>query len=79
MNPIPLRRRVRPDRALLIEGLERVEYVEDAEDRRLFEQADFGRVLPLLLRLDQEALYGLCRDTARHLLGRDPDQADLPF
>ncbi|MGI5229845.1 hypothetical protein [Actinoallomurus sp. CA-142502] len=73
------RRRLRPERYSLVGRLSPIEYEPDADERELFEQAGLGRVLPLLLGLDQDLEFGLCHDVARHRLGAEPDPGALPF
>ena len=73
------RRRSRPDRYSLVGYLSPIDYEPDADERQLFEQAGLGRVLPLLLGLDQDLEFTLCRDVARHRLGVEPDPGALPF
>ncbi|WUH98416.1 hypothetical protein OHR68_33700 [Spirillospora sp. NBC_00431] len=72
-------RRIRPDRASLVGCLSSIEYEPDPDERQLFEQAGLGRVLPLLVGLDQETEATLCHDVARHRLGAEPDPGALPF
>lgn len=72
-------RRARLDRGSLVGHLSPIEYQPDADERQLFEQAGLGRVLPLLLGLDQDLEFALCRDVARHRLGTEPDPDALPF
>jgi hypothetical protein len=73
------RRHIRLDRAFLVGYLSSIDYEPDAEERQLFEQAGLGRVLPLLLGLDQDQEFALCREVARHRLGAEPDPGALPF
>jgi hypothetical protein len=86
MSPerVPLRlphwhRRNRLDRASLVGNLSSIGYEPDADERQLFEQAGLGRVLPLLLGLDQDLEFALCGEVARHRLGTEPDSGALPF
>lgn len=76
-----LRRRgwTRLDRASLVGHLSPIGYEPDADERQLFEQAGLGRVLPLLLGLDQDLEFALCGEVARHRLGTEPDPGALPF
>ncbi|MEV6349499.1 hypothetical protein [Actinoplanes sp. NPDC051851] len=78
MNLVP-RRRGRPDRSVLTGHLSRITYTPDADEKQLFEQAGLGRVLPLLVGLDQDAAFTLCHDAARHRLGAEPEPGALPF
>jgi hypothetical protein len=72
-------RRTRLDRDSLVSHLSPIDYEPDDDERQLFEQAGLGRVLPLLLGLDQDLEFALCRDVARHRLGTEPDPGALPF
>jgi hypothetical protein len=72
-------RRSRHDRDSLVACLSPIAYEPDADEQQLFEQAGLGRVLPLLLGLDQDLEFELCRDVARHRLGSEPDPSALPF
>jgi hypothetical protein len=81
---VPLRlprwyHRGRLDRDSLVGCLSPIDYEPDADERQLFEQAGLGRVLPLLLGLDQDLEFALCQDVARHRLGIEPDPSALPF
>jgi hypothetical protein len=76
---LPHWRRARLERDSLVGYLSSIDYEPDADERQLFEQAGLGRVLPLLLGLDQDLEFALCHDVARHRLGADPDPGALPF
>lgn len=76
---LPRWRQARLERDSLVGYLSSIDYEPDADERQLFEQAGLGRVLPLLLGLDQDLEFALCRDVARHRLGADPDPGALPF
>ncbi|HJY60916.1 MAG TPA: hypothetical protein VJ418_31430 [Streptosporangiaceae bacterium] len=76
---LPHWRQARLERDSLVGYLSSIDYEPDADERQLFEQAGLGRVLPLLLGLDQDLEFALCRDVARHRLGADPDPGALPF
>lgn len=73
------RSRARLERASLIRYLSSISYEPDADERQLFEQAGLGRLLPLLLSLDQDLEFALCDEVARHRLGANPDPSALPF
>ncbi|GAA2785384.1 MULTISPECIES: hypothetical protein [Nonomuraea] len=74
-------RRRRLDRERLLDRLEPVTHRPQPDDQRLFEQSSIGRVLLLLVKVDQEQEYQLCRDVAERVLGHvpDPDADDLPM
>jgi hypothetical protein len=67
------RRRPPLDRERLVERLPPVEYHRDAEEEQLFEQASLAQSLLLMVKVDQEAEYVLCREVAEHALGSLPD------
>lgn len=68
-----LPRRMRPvDLDGLLDRLPPVQYRAATDDDRLFEQASIAKVLLLMLRVNQEAEYLLCRRLAGHALGRVP-------
>lgn len=71
--------RARFDRDSLAGDLSPITYQPDPDDQQQFEQAGLGRALPLLLGLDQDQEFALCRDTARHRLGFEPDPDALPI
>ena len=69
-----LPRRMRPvDLDGLLDRLPPVQYRAAADDDRLFEQASIAKVLLLMVRVNQEAEYLLCRELAEHSLGRVPE------
>jgi hypothetical protein len=55
-----------------------VEYHRAPDERQLFDEASLPASLPLMLELDQEAEYLLCREVAERALGSVPDPDDLP-
>ncbi|HET9168735.1 MAG TPA: hypothetical protein VFN97_04835 [Actinospica sp.] len=69
-----LPRRLRPiELDELLDRLPPVEYQAPADDERLFEEASIPKVLLLMLQVDQEYEYLLCRRLAEHALPRVPD------
>jgi hypothetical protein len=62
----------------LLERLPPVEFRRAQDEEQLFEEASLARSLPLMLNIDQEAEYLLCREVAERTLGSVPDPADLP-
>lgn len=69
-----LPRRMRPvglDR--LLDRLPPVEYRPAADSDRLFEEASIGKTLLLMLRVNQESEYLICRAVAEHALGSVPE------
>ena len=50
-----------------------MEYHRGAEEEQLFEQASLAQSLLLMVKVDQEAEYVLCREVAEHALGSLPD------
>lgn len=71
------RRRRWADPAPLLDRLPPVEYQPSADEDQLFDQASIAQVLLLLLKIDQESEYLLCRRLAGHVLGSVPEPADL--
>jgi hypothetical protein len=65
------------DLSSLLGGLPAVEYQPTTDEDQLFEQASIARVLLLLLKINQESEYLLCRTLAKHALGSVPEPADL--
>lgn len=61
------------DMTALLDGLAPVEYRPAADDDRLFEEASIAKVLLLMLRVNQESEYLLCRAVAEHALGTVPE------
>ncbi|MBQ0983775.1 hypothetical protein KBZ10_04400 [Streptomyces sp. F63] len=74
---LPGRRRTADHRELL-DRLPPVEYRPAADEDQLFEQASLARVLLLMVKVDQEAEYLLCRELAEHALGTVPEPGELP-
>ncbi|MCX4820100.1 hypothetical protein OG883_09315 [Streptomyces sp. NBC_01142] len=72
---LPGRRRT-ADHAGLLDRLAPVEHRPAADEEQLFEQASLARVLLLMVKVDQEAEYLLCRELAEHALGSVPEPRD---
>jgi hypothetical protein len=73
-----LPRRLRPvDLDGLLDRLPPVEYRAAADDDRLFEQSSIAKVLLLMLHVNQESEYLLCRQLAEHALGSVPDPGNV--
>jgi hypothetical protein len=66
------------DRERLVQRLPPVEYRRAADEQQLFDEASLPRSVPLMLKIDQEAEYLLCREVAERALGSVPDPDDLP-
>ncbi|TYK43652.1 hypothetical protein [Actinomadura decatromicini] len=66
------------DRERLVRRLPPVEYHRSPDEQQLFDEASLPKSLPLMLRLDQEAEYLMCREVAEETLGAVPDPDDLP-
>ncbi|MFE0099023.1 hypothetical protein [Streptomyces sp. NPDC059009] len=77
MRIIP-RRRPRLDRGPLLDQLPPVEYRRSADEQELFEEASLAHALLLMLKVDQEAEYLLCREVAERAIGSVPGPDDLP-
>lgn len=73
-----LRRREELDRERLVRLLPPVEYRRVPDEQQLFDEASLPASLPLMLGLDQEAEYQLCRDVAERALGSVPEPDALP-
>ncbi|GGY00901.1 hypothetical protein GCM10010358_63560 [Streptomyces minutiscleroticus] len=71
-------RRHGADPAGLLDRLPPVEHRPAADEDELFQQAPLGQVLLLMVRIDQETEYRLCRDLAEHALGSVPDPDTAP-
>ncbi|MFH9710365.1 hypothetical protein ACH4MW_19745 [Streptomyces luteogriseus] len=65
------------DRAALLDRLPAVESRPAADEKQLFEQAGLARVLLLMVKVDQESEYLLCRELAAHALGSVPDPGEV--
>ncbi|WP_406503500.1 hypothetical protein [Streptomyces sp. NBC_00212] len=72
------RKHPQADRAGLLDRLPPVEHKPAADEDQLFEQSSLARVLLLLVKVDQEAEYLLCRELAEHALGTVPDPGETP-
>ena len=66
------------DRDRLVGLLPPVEYHRETDERQLFDEAALPAALPLMLKLDQEAEYLLCRAVAERALGSVPEPEALP-
>jgi hypothetical protein len=55
-----------------------VEYRRAPDEQQLFDEASLPASLPLMLKLDQEAEYLLCREVAERALGSVPEPDSLP-
>ncbi|MFJ5047189.1 hypothetical protein [Streptomyces sp. NPDC088719] len=66
------------ERAVLLDRLPPVEHRPAPDEEQLFEQAGLARVLMLLVKVDQESEYLLCRKLAEHALGAVPDPGEVP-
>ena len=66
------------DRERLLGLLPPVEYRRAPDERQLFDEASLPASLPLMLKLDQETEYLLCREVARRALGSVPEPESLP-
>lgn len=70
--------RSRPlDRDRLLGRLPTLEYRQTSEEERLFDQASLARGLLVMLGVDQDSEYRLCREVAEHALGSVPDPAEI--
>lgn len=69
-------RRRTADHGALLDRLPPVEHKPAPDQDQLLEQASLARVLLLLVRVDQEAEYRLCRDLAEHALGEVPEPGE---
>lgn len=65
------------DRERLVRRLPPVEYHRAPDEQQLFDETSLPTSLPLMLKLDQEAEYLLCREVAKRVLGFVPDP-ELP-
>ena len=65
------------DLAGLLDRLPPVEHRPAADEDSLFEQASLARALLLLVKVDQDAEYLLCRQLAEHALGSVPDPGPI--
>ncbi|MEU9117534.1 hypothetical protein AB0D04_38835 [Streptomyces sp. NPDC048483] len=74
---LPGRRRT-ADHDGLLDRLAPVEHRPAADEDQLFEQASLARVLLLMVKVDQEAEYLLCRELAEHALGTVPEPGESP-
>lgn len=61
------------DAAALLRRLPEVKYRPPADEDQLLERASVGRSLLLMLKVDQETEYLLCRKLAEHALGSVPE------
>jgi len=66
------------ERGGLLDRLPKVADQAAEDEKQLFEQAGLARVLMLLVKVDQESEYLLCRRLAEHALGSVPDPGELP-
>lgn len=66
------------DRERLVALLPEVEYRRAPDEQQLFDEASLPASLPLMLKLDQEAEYLLCREVAERALGSVPEPDSLP-
>ncbi|MFJ9112205.1 hypothetical protein [Streptomyces sp. NPDC102283] len=66
------------ERAVLLDRLPPVEHRPAPDEEQLFEQAGPARVLMLLVKVNQESEYLLCRKLAEHALGTVPDPGEVP-
>lgn len=66
------------DRERLVGLLPAVEYRRAPDEQQLFDEASLPASLPLMLKLDQEAEYLLCREVAERALGSVPEPDSLP-
>jgi hypothetical protein len=73
---VPRRRRLL-DRGRLLDRLPPLEYRQASEDERLFDQASLARVLLVMVGVDQESEYQLCREVAERALGSVPDPGEI--
>ncbi|WP_405570304.1 hypothetical protein OG418_37170 [Streptomyces phaeochromogenes] len=74
---LPGRRR-KADHAGLLDRLAPVVHRPAPDEDQLFEQASLARVLLLMVKVDQEAEYLLCRELAEHALGSVPEPGESP-
>ncbi|TLQ42084.1 hypothetical protein [Streptomyces marianii] len=74
---LPGRRRT-ADHGGLLDRLPPVEHRPAADEDQLFEQASLARVLLLMVKVDQESEYLLCRELAEHALGAVPEPGESP-
>jgi hypothetical protein len=70
--------RPRLDRGELVRRLPPIEYRRAPDEQQLFDEASLPTSLPLMLELDQEAEYLLCREVAERALGSVPAPHELP-
>ncbi|WP_410631592.1 hypothetical protein [Amycolatopsis sp. cmx-4-83] len=55
-----------------------MEYRRAPDEQQLFDEASLPASLPLMLKLDQETEYLLCREVAARALGYVPEPESLP-
>ncbi len=72
------KRRPSLDRERLVGLLPPVEYRRAPDEQQLFDEASLPASLPLMLKLDQETEYLLCREVAARALGYVPEPESLP-
>src|SRR5262249_55070820 len=63
----------RLDRERLVRRLPPVEYRRAPDEQQLFDEVSLPASVPLMLELDQETEYLLCRKATERLLGFVPD------
>ena len=77
MTSLVPRRRGLLDRGRMLDQLPPLEYRQTLEEERLFDQASLARVLLVMLGVDQESEYRLCREVAERALGSVPDPGEI--
>lgn len=75
LGPRTTRRRT-ADHGSLLDRLPPVEHRPSPDQDQLLEQDSLARALLLMVRVDQEAEYRLCRDLAQHALGEVPEPGE---
>jgi hypothetical protein len=71
-------RKIKINKAKLLERLEAVEYKEGEDiDITLLEKTNLSGALLHLAEIDQEGEYRLCRSIANHLLEEVPEPDDI--